>query len=231
MDNIDDFALLAESKLSKIIADELMVFARGLPPELDRSILARQIRSFVSYADKPVQVREHGRDFTRKFWHLPLHPEFRIVNEDNLEDGYFQLLLFPDFQLLYPLIRNWRDQGSQLNIDWGRAKEFIETALQTLTRETPANTAVSGTRVGKKARQPFVIARQTALKNFLSKRPKATALQICGLFDDEQIPTPPNWQEAVLKTWVAAYKNPSCRPKLQKLISDDKARVQLSHAD
>jgi hypothetical protein len=235
MDNIDEFALLAEAKLSKIIADDLKAFALGLLPELDGSIVARQIRSFISYADKPVlvreKVREHERDVTRTFWHLLIHPEFRIVNEDKLEDGYLQLLLFPDFQLLYPLIRHWRDQASEMNIDWGRVKKFIELALQTLTRETAAHTAIAVTGVAKRVRQPFVTARHTAIRNILSKRPAATSRDICGVFDDEEIPTPPTWQEAGLKTWVAAYTNASCRPKLHKLISADKAYIQRSHKD
>lgn len=56
-----------------------------------------------------------------------------------------------------------------------------------------------------------------------------TAHKICSRLDSYGFPIPRNWQKDFpqIKTWVNAYMNARCRPRVEKLISEVKASGRL----
>ena len=60
--------------------------------------------------------------------------------------------------------------------------------------------------------------RQLVLKN-----PRFSARQYCKVFDECRIPLPSPWEEELgVSTWVEAYKTKKGRPRIQRIISEDK---------
>ena len=228
MDRIAEFTSLVETKLLKNISEELKIFLAEFAPELKPEYLAKQVRSYLAYADKPVRLYHGGREVVRTFWYCILHPEFEVVNQDELEEGYFQLLLFPDFQLLHPMIRRWYEHAVELNIEWRKAKEIAEAAIQKLatSQESDPKVATIGLRTPIRSRRdPHVAARFSVISNALSRNRRSKALDICRLLDYHNISIPEHWKEEGLNNWVAAYMDPQYRGNVQKLISVEKSKV------
>ena len=233
MDSITEFTALAELKLLNKIRDELKVFVAELPPELDLQLLAKQVRSYFAYADKPVHLYHGGREVVRTFWYCLLHPEFQIVDQDELEEGYFQLNLFPDFQLLHPMILGWYEHAVELNVEWSKAKEITDIALRKLSRSggsesTAAPTGPVRTAPAQRIRDPRVAARYSVIGNALARQHPISALEICKLFDYYDIPLPEPWKEEGLNNWVEAYRDVDYRGNVQKLISVHKKTLRTS---
>ena len=62
--------------------------------------------------------------------------------------------------------------------------------------------------------------RQIALKN-----PRMSAKNLCKVFDDQRIALVDTWEQKLNDTtWVEAYKNPKLRPRIQRIISTDRAQ-------
>src|SRR5215813_2048648 len=160
MDKINDFSILAESQLLKSITDDLHGLLLAFSAELDCDALKKQFAGYFEYADKTVTVIERGKQVPRRIFYLLLRPTFECADPDDLEDGYFQLLLYPDFQLIHPLIEQWYKRGSDLRIEWSRTRELIDIALRTLTK--PQQGTATGHAVKKTARlrNPQVVARR-----------------------------------------------------------------------
>src|SRR5436853_4333419 len=116
MDKIGDFSVLAEAQLLRNIIDDLQRLLHEFPAELDAHALRKQMTGYFEYADKTISVMERGKQVPRRLFHLLLRPTFECADPDELEDGYFQLLLYPDFQLIHPLIEQWYKRGSDLHI-------------------------------------------------------------------------------------------------------------------
>ena len=141
---------------------------------------------------------------------------------------YFQLLLFPDFQLLHPMIRRWYEHAVELNIEWRKAKEIAEAAIQKLatSQESDPKVATIGLRTPIRSRRdPHVAARFSVISNALSRNRRSKALDICRLLDYHNISIPEHWKEEGLNNWVAAYMDPQYRGNVQKLISVEKSKV------
>ena len=233
MDSITEFTALAELKLLNKIREELKVFVAELPPELDLQLLAKQVRSYFAYADKPVHLYHGGREVVRTFWYCLLHPEFQIVDQDELEEGYFQLNLFPDFQLLHPMILRWYEHAVELNVEWSKAKEITDVALRKLltsedSESTAAPTGPVRTAPAQRIRDPRVAARYSVIGNALARQHPISALEICKLFDYYDIPLPEPWKEEGLNNWVQAYQDVDYRGNVQKLISVHKKTLRTS---
>ncbi len=232
MDSITEFTALAELKLLNKIREELKVFVAELTPELDLQLLAKQVRSYFAYADKPVHLYHGGREVVRTFWYCLLHPEFQIVDQDELEEGYFQLNLFPDFQLLHPMILRWYEHAVELNVEWSKAKEITDVALRKLSRSEGSESTVPPTgplhiAPVQRTRDPYVAARYSIIRNALAGQHR-TALDICKSFDHRSIPIPEHWKEAGLNNWVEAYQDVDYRGNVQKLISVHKKTLRTS---
>ena len=233
MDSITEFTALAELKLLNKIREELKVFVAELPPELDLQLLAKQVRSYFAYADKPVHLYHGGREVVRTFWYCLLHPEFQILEQDELEEGYFQLNLFPDFQLLHPMILRWYEHAVELNVEWSKAKEITDVALRKLltsedSESTAAPTGPVRTAPAQRIRDPRVAARYSVIGNALARQHPISALEICKLFDYYDIPLPEPWKEEGLNNWVQAYQDVDYRGNVQKLISVHKKTLRTS---
>ena len=233
MDSITEFTALAELKLLNKIREELKVFVAELPPELDLQLLAKQVRSYFAYADKPVHLYHGGREVVRTFWYCLLHPEFQILEQDELEEGYFQLNLFPDFQLLHPMILGWYEHAVELNVEWSKAKEITDVALRKLltsedSESTAAPTGPVRTAPAQRIRDPRVAARYSVIGNALARQHPISALEICKLFDYYDIPLPEPWKEEGLNNWVQAYQDVDYRGNVQKLISVHKKTLRTS---
>ena len=233
MDSITEFTALAELKLLNKIREELKVFVAELPPELDLQLLAKQVRSYFAYADKPVHLYHGGREVVRTFWYCLLHPEFQILEQDELEEGYFQLNLFPDFQLLHPMILRWYEHAVELNVEWSKAKEITDVALRKLltsedSESTAAPTGPVRTAPAQRIRDPRVAARYSVIGNALARQHPISALEICKLFDYYDIPLPEPWKEEGLNNWVEAYRDVDYRGNVQKLISVHKKTLRTS---
>jgi len=233
MDSITEFTALAELKLLNKIREELKVFVAELTPELDLQLLAKQVRSYFAYADKPVHLYHGGREVVRTFWYCLLHPEFQIVDQDELEEGYFQLNLFPDFQLLHPMILRWYEHAVELNVEWSKAKEITDVALRKLltsedSESTAAPTGPVRTAPAQRIRDPRVAARYSVIGNALARQHPISALEICKLFDYYDIPLPEPWKEEGLNNWVQAYQDVDYRGNVQKLISVHKKTLRTS---
>ncbi len=104
MDSITEFTALAELKLLNKIREELKVFVAELTPELDLQLLAKQVRSYFAYADKPVHLYHGGREVVRTFWYCLLHPEFQ--GAPNLRCR--RLVLCTSLQCNAPVTRTWQ---------------------------------------------------------------------------------------------------------------------------
>ena len=233
MDSITEFTALAELKLLNKIREELKVFVAELTPELDLQLLAKQVRSYFAYADKPVHLYHGGREVVRTFWYCLLHPEFQILEQDELEEGYFQLNLFPDFQLLHPMILGWYEHAVELNVEWSKAKEITDVALRKLltsedSESTAAPTGPVRTAPAQRIRDPRVAARYSVIGNALARQHPISALEICKLFDYYDIPLPEPWKEEGLNNWVQAYQDVDYRGNVQKLISVHKKTLRTS---
>jgi len=193
-------------------------------------VLAKQVRAYIEYADRPIQVHERGREVTRTFLFCLLHPSFDPVDDAALENGYFQLLTFPDFQLLHNFIRTYHQQAGQFDVDWASAKYLLEEALERLS-----NLQVSRGQVGADVsrvvqsvtvpltRDPLTAGRYVVIAQALSKNRKTPAIDICKLFDFHYIPLPKHWQH--LKNWVDAYRHPDYTKNVQKLITTHKGKL------
>ena len=233
MDSITEFTALAELKLLNKIREELKVFVAELPPELDLQLLAKQVRSYFAYADKPVHLYHGGREVVRTFWYCLLHPEFQIVDQDELEEGYFQLNLFPDFQLLHPMILRWYEHAVELNVEWSKAKEITDIALRKLSRSGGSESTVPPTgplhiAPVQRTRDPYMAARYSIISSAFSRQHPISAFEICKLFDYHNIPVPEPWKEAGLNNWVEAYQDVDYRGNVQKLISVHKKTLRTS---